>query len=339
VVRFSLVLPIIGVLIGGGFTLAKKGIPQSLCGASKVVLTPATPMPPSPVRAPLSHVIVIAMENTSAASVYGNDAAPFLQTLLTRGAHATNFVDQLKPGVISEPHYVWMEAGTNTFSDAKFCNDAEPSAKTSTASRLHLVNQLENASPALTWMSYQEGLDPATTGACPIASAGKYAPKHDPFVFFRDVVGSPPSRTAPRCVAHHRPLSQLSVDLVADALSDYVFVTPDLCHDMHDHCGQPRVTGGDDWLSQGLPEILSFADKTNSVVFLAWDEPSGLDHQLPFIVLGPAVKSDYAGTELYTHSSLLRSIETMFNLEPLPTVSKANDLRDLFVGDVLPLHM
>jgi hypothetical protein len=28
----------------------------------------------------------------------------------------------------------------------------------------------------------------------------------------------------------------------------------------------------------------------------------------------------------------------MFGLEPLPTVAKANDLRDLFIGDVLPIH-
>lgn len=341
-VVIGLVFAMAGILFalfsGRGVTLAKRALRSSGCGTSNVKLTPALPMPNSAARADLGHVIVVAMENTSAAGIYESTTAPFLQSLMRRGAHATNFVDQFKPDVVSEPHYVWMEAGTNSFDDRNFCSNDAPSAKNSTASPLHLVNQLEHANPALTWMSYQEGIDPATTGACPIAAHGNYDPKHNPFVFFQDVVGSPPSPTSPRCVAHHRPLSQLSTDLAEGELADYVFVTPDLCHDMHDSCGSPRVTGGDDWLAKSLPEILTFADQTNSLVFLVWDEPRDLGSQLPFLALGPSVKPGYAGAATYTHSSMLRSIETMFNLDPLPTVAKSNDLRDLFVGNVLPQH-
>jgi phosphatidylinositol-3-phosphatase len=340
--RVGLAFAILGVLVAvffvRGLTLARRALSISGCGTSNVTLTPALPMPTSPARPDLGHVIVVAMENTSAAGIYDSNAAPFLQSMMRRGAHATNFVDQFKPDVVSEPHYVWVEAGTNSFEDTNFCSNDAPSKRNSTASPLHLVNQLENATPVLTWMSYQEGIDPLTTGACPIAASGKYDPKHNPFAFFQDVVGSPPSRTAPRCIAHHRPLSQLSTDLAKRQLADYVFVTPDLCHDMHDSCGSQRVQGGDDWLSRNLPEIITFADETNSVVFLVWDEPSGPGKQMPFIALGPSVKPGYAGAEAYTHSSLLRSIETMFNLDPLPTVAKANDLRDLFVGEVLPQH-
>jgi len=110
------------------------------------------------------------------------------------------FADPLPDSLPSEPHYVWMEAGTNAFSDRTFTSDSNPSSSNSTSSTAHLSTQITAAGS--TWLSYQEGLN-STTGACPIASSGFYAPKHDPFVFFQDISGNPPSDTNARCAAHH----------------------------------------------------------------------------------------------------------------------------------------
>src|SRR6185437_12757559 len=99
--------------------------------------------------------------------------------------------------------YVWMEAGTNAFSDTTFTSDADPDASNSSASTAHLATQMMAANPAVTWLSFQEGLN-SSTGACPISSSGFYAAKHDPFVFFQDIVGRTPSASASVCVAHHR---------------------------------------------------------------------------------------------------------------------------------------
>lgn len=140
----------------------------------------------------IKFVFVIAMENHDASQIYGNTtSAPYINgTLIPSGAKASNFNDEL-PSLVSEPHYVWMEAGTNAFSDVTFTTDNAPSSSNSTSNTAHLVTQIKNATNGVTWMAYQEGMN-STTGACPIASSGFYQPKHDPFIFFKDVSGNPP---------------------------------------------------------------------------------------------------------------------------------------------------
>src|SRR3954466_16413359 len=105
----------------------------------------------------LQHVFVIVMENHDASQIYGNTTdAPYINnTLIPSYAHATNFNDEL-PSLASEPHYVWMEAGTNAFSDHTFTTDNNPSSTNSTSSTAHLVTQIKN-STTTTWITYQEG--------------------------------------------------------------------------------------------------------------------------------------------------------------------------------------
>jgi phosphatidylinositol-3-phosphatase len=320
-----------------GVRLADRlGVPGGSCAVQNVTYG----SPPTPIGSPanVKHVFVVAMENTPAAKVFHGPDTPYLQSLAGRAARSTQFVDLLKPNVVSEPHYLLMEAGTATFPDGHICGDGDPTPKNSTASTEHLSTQLTGA--GLMWMSYQEGLDPATTGACPIVSAGLYAPKHDPFVFFQDVAGNPPSRTNTECAAHHRSISALPTDLGAGNLAQYVFVTPNLCHDMHGakgcEKGVKRQTIGDTWLSTNLPPLLDYADKNDGVVFLVWDEGSVSDGVLPFYAFGPSVKAGAVAAGTVTHRSLLRSVETMFGLPLLPTVTDANDLSELFSGNQLP---
>ena len=59
-------------------------------------------------------VFVIVMENESSSAIYGSAAAPYINTTIKpESAYATMFTDELPSAVPSEPHYVWMEAGTN----------------------------------------------------------------------------------------------------------------------------------------------------------------------------------------------------------------------------------
>jgi len=228
-----------------------------------------------------------------------------------------------------------MEAGTNAFADHTFTTDSAPSATNSTASTAHLATQIGDA--GLSWTAYEEGID-ATTGGCPLAGSAFYAPKHDPFVFFQDVAGSPPAKTTPGCTPHFKDLPALSGDLSAGAIADYVFITPNLCHDMHGAKGCPDgdlIRAGDTWLGENLPPILAFADAHAGVVFVLWDEGDSSGH-MPFLALGPEVKPGYTGTVMYTHSSLLKTVEEMFGLPILPTVATAGDLSDLFVSGGVP---
>lgn len=286
----------------------------------------------------IKYIFVIAMENHAASQIYGSTSAPYINgTLIPSYGRATNYTDVLASSVPSEPHYIWMEAGTNAFSDYTFTNDNAPSSSNSTSSTAHVVTQIKNATNGVSWLSYQEGMN-STTGTCPIASSGFYAPKHDPFIFFRDVSGSPPSKTNTYCSSHHKPFTSLASDLTNKAVATYNFITPNLCNDMHGATGCPdsdTVHAGDTWLSNNLPSLISFANANAGVIFIVWDEPETSGTQ-PFLVIGPNVKPNYASSVAITHSSLVKSVEEILNLPTLSTVSSANDFSDFFVAGTYP---
>ncbi|HTA92031.1 MAG TPA: alkaline phosphatase family protein [Polyangiaceae bacterium] len=315
-------------------------VPSAPLSAAPVVSgSPLASAPSAPSAGPhstLKRVIVIAMENHDASEIYQDTAnAPYIHSLVQRYAHAENFEDELPLEVPSEAHYVWMEAGTSHFSDATFPDDDPPSPSVSTGSSKHLVTQIKNAK-GLSWMSYQEGMN-EETGACPIKISGFYAPKHNPFIFFRDISGDPPSKDTAYCAAHHKPYSALEHDLQGE-LASYVFITPDECHDMHWQRGCPEenpIRTGDRWLQAELPRLIDYADKHDSVIFITFDE-GGSTLKLPFLAVGSVVKSGYASSEHYTHSSQLKSVELILGLPLLPTVTNSADLSDLFKPGLFP---
>jgi hypothetical protein len=287
------------------------------------------------------YVFVVTMENESAAAIYGNAQAPYINgTLLPRGAHANNFTDPLPDKLPSEPHYVWMEAGTNAFADSTFSTDADPTAANTTGSAAHLVTQMMNAVPPVSWHSIQEGLD-ASTGLCPIHSSGFYAAKHNPFVFFRDVAGSPPSAANPLCANHHRPFATdtFAAALAGKTVAQYNLITPDLCHDMHGnpHCpSSDNIGEGDRWLAANLPPIIDFVTAAGGIIFIVWDEPEGGSNLIPFIAIGPNVRPGYANSINYNHGSLTKTIEEIYGLPILTAVVQNNDFGDLFQPGSFP---
>jgi hypothetical protein len=290
----------------------------------------------TPPEASPRTVFVIPFENKDATAIYGNTSdAPYINGLMATYAHATAFGDAL-PSLPSEPHYVWMEAGTNAFSDRTFTNDNDASASNSTSNTAHLTTQLQAA--GIPWMSYQEGI---AANTCPISSTGHYAAKHDPFVFFQDVVGSPPSATNAGCIAHHKPYSSFATDLAA-GMTGYVFITPDLCHDMHGDIScpsfitdGPNIKAGDTWLKTELPRLIEYTKTHDAIVLLTWDEGNS-SNLIPFIAIGKHVKAGYTSTMTFTHSSLLKSIEQYLGVPVLPSVTSANNFADMFEANTFP---
>jgi hypothetical protein len=321
---------IIPACLAAAFLLASCGLMDDAPGA-------AAPDAGSNTASRIQHVFVIAMDDQRASDIYDNARhAPYInKTLLPMSGRASNFVDEL-PDLASEPHYLWMEAGTNAFSDHTFFNDDPPSASNSTASKAHLATQLTAAGK--TWRSYQEDLDSAT-GACPIAGNGSYVPRHDPFVFFRDVSGSPPSKTSEPCTSHHEPLSALAADLTSNDAAAYNFITPNLCHDMHDNScpgSSDPIKQGDTWLSQHVPAILDYVNAHQGVLLIVWDDPDGATGTIPLIVAGPYVNQGAVSSVRYTHGSLVRTVEQIFGLPVLATVSKDSTFSDFFEGGTVP---
>jgi phosphatidylinositol-3-phosphatase len=277
------------------------------------------------------------MENKGAAQIYGNFAdAPYLNQRLSFGARAAAFVDEL-PALQSEGHYILMEAGTNSFSDHTFETSDSPSMANSTNSTLHLSTQLTAA--GIPWMSFQEGMQ---RGTCPIESIGSYAPRHNPFLFFQDVSGAPPSLTNTFCIDHHRPYQDFAASLAHGELSGYVFITPDLCHDMHGDPSCPtgidvnaNIRAGDQWLSTELPRIIDYATEHDAIVFIVFDEGDA-SNLIPFAAFGPRVRANTVTTVPLSHRSLVKSAEQLFGLPVLDTVVSANNFADMFLTGVFP---
>ncbi len=293
---------------------------------------------PAKAAAAIKHVIVIAMENTDAGQIYGKlKLAPYInKSIIPKYARAANFVDPLPIEIESEPHYIWMEAGTNVLPDHTFLTDDPPSASNSTASKDHLVTQIE-ASGSATWMTYQQDIS-AKTGKCPAVDSFPYAARHNPFVFFQDVAGTGPDKNSEHCASHTKAYSEFASDLAAGKMANYVFVTPNLCNDMHGHPKCPkvhRVTAGDKWLSSELPRIIDWVNNNSGVIFIVWDEGSST-LKIPFLAIGPGIKTNYTSNVEYNHGSLVRSVEEILNLPILPAVSKASNLADMFKAGSYP---
>lgn len=192
------------------------------------------------------------------------------------------------------------------------------------------MTQLEAA--GISWTSYQEGISGLD---CPLVDEGKYAPKHNPMIFFDDVTNANDPRSA-RCIAHVRPLEELVSALRDGSVARYVFITPDLCHDMHDAAGcasSDPVRNGDDWLRMFVPEILgSQAYQNGGALFITWDESEGGDKPIGMIVLSEFAKGNgYSNTVQYTHGSTLRTVQEIFGVRQfLCDAEQSTDLSDLF---------
>lgn len=273
-----------------------------------------------------TQVYLIMFENHDWASIKDNPKAPYINgTLLTTAAHAEQYFNP--PGLHpSEPNYIWLEAGDNL----GITNDLGP-VLNHTAETNHLVTMIEKAGK--TWRSYQEDIG---GDVCPTDPILKYAPRHNPMVFFDDVTDAQDMQSA-RCIARMRPFTELAADLEGDTISDYNFITPNLCNDMHDKC-EPQmdpIAQGDDWLAKNLPVILgSKSYERGAVVIVAWDEgEEESDGPIPFFLLSKSAKAGFSSNTHYTHSSTVKTIQEILGLTPLLRHAgdpDTNDFADLF---------
>jgi hypothetical protein len=290
-----------------------------LINVSALVRDPARASAASPIQT----VFVVVFENHNWSDIVNNSAAPYINQLLSQASHAENYRNP--PGVHpSAPNYLWLEGGQDfgliggsTFTPAVYGQSTSQ----------HLVTQLKNA--GISWKAYQESMPP---GQCPLTDASPYAVRHDPFVFFNDVTDNQ-SLNSPYCLAHVRPYTDLAADLTQGTTGRYNFITPNVCHDMHD-CG---IGAGDTWLSSELPKILqSSVYQQGGAVFIVWDEGAGStsDGPIGLIALSPAAKGHgYSSAVPYTHSSLLLTLQEIFGVRPLlGDAVNATDLSDLFAA-------
>ena len=159
---------------------------------------------------------------------------------------------------------------------------------------------------------------------CAPDNSGRYAVKHNPFLYYPAVTADHSS-----CTRHDVPFTQFAGDLSGTStLPDYSFISPDLCNDMHD-C---PVAAGDAWLAAEVPKILASPAFTqqNSLLAITWDEGTGINNTVSAIFAGPAAKKGHISSTAYTHYSLLRTIELGWGLPALtPNDANATPMTDL----------
>jgi phospholipase C len=356
------------------------GRTATLMFAVLFVACAATPWPRPADATPAStpaprHVFVIVLENQSYRVTFGPDSpAPYLaRELPKRGALLTHYYGI---GHWSLDNYLAMISGqapnSATQQDCQVFSDFERSAPGFDANGQvrgtgcvypadvqTLANQLQDA--GFTWKGYMEdmGADPSREAAAcahpPIGAkdtTGKatrkdqYADKHNPFVYFHSIIDDHAN-----CTAHVVNLRQLPRDLQNAATTpNFVFITPDLCHDGHNSpckTGEPGgLVSANKFLREWVPQITaSPAFRQDGMLIITFDEsafqdvngpdvaaccgethPQGSPQpglqgpgggQIGAVVLSPFVEPGTVSHEPYNHYSLLRSIEDWFGLPRL----------------------
>jgi hypothetical protein len=288
----------------------------------------------------IQKVFYLVEENRDSSQVYGaSDASYINNTLMTTYDYASNYTNVVHP---SEPNYVWLEAGSNNCGDRTFKNDNDPTRSNSTSTTDHIVNYLGRVGK--TWKSYQENLP----GSCGITSSGQYAAKHNPFVFFQDVVGNYSSPSA-SCLSHIVDYSTLATDLANNNLADFIEISPNLCNDGHD-CGNATV---ETFLQSSTIQALFnyvLTPSNHAVLIIDWDE-SEKSNTLPMLVIAPpsTLVGSHNVTTQVDHSSFVRSMQRIFSIDPghidpttgqpfswLRNASSANDFSSFFALGQFP---
>ena len=253
-----------------------------------------------------SRVFTIVMENEEATSIIGNPSAPFINRLAAENGLATNYTGVAHPSL---PNYMALTGGQTVFtSDCQGC----------TTPAANIVDEVYLSGRH--WKTFMEGMP----SPCDTADSGTYAQKHNPFVHYTDVVTN-----SHRCTTKNVPFADFDYDLRTNTLPDYVWITPDMCHDMHD-CS---IQVGDTWLSQIVPEILSSPAFKDAVLFITWDEgttTSGGGGRVPLIVVSSHTPPGTKVAAPYNHFNLLATIEEAWGLPRLGRTAGIAPMREFF---------
>jgi hypothetical protein len=257
-------------------------------------------------------IFTIVLENHDYAEIIGSSNAPYINSLLAQGALATNYKDTIHPSL---GNYLYMISGDNQYPGGI---DVDPTFSLYfPANKPNLGSQLEAAQ--IPWRAYQE-----TMGTpCKLTSAGKYAPKHNPFVYFTDI-----QTNSTLCNKVDVDYGNFAADLAANTYR-FMWVTPNLDSDGHDPSTDQALgaRNSDTWMSHEVPKILnSDGFKAGGVLFITWDEAEGRSghdpDKIPMIILSPKVKQPgMTSGSSFTHASYLTTVEELLGLPRLATVT------------------
>ena len=246
------------LVIGG---LASTGL---VAGAHTAAVTQAS-VPP--------HVLVVIEENQEYGSVIGSSSAPYINVLAGSYATATKWYAVQH----NSPHdYLDLLAG----SDLGLGTTRPPYSATT------LVDELHKAGTP--WKGYMQSMPstPCFNGTPP--PDGLYDPIHNPFRYFAKYKTSSggwcsSTNLGTEGVLTYPGASSLVSTLDGSNPPDFVWITPDDCHNMHGDTNSTSpcassthsqlVKAGDSWLSTNVAAVIkSQWFSQNGIIIITWDE-------------------------------------------------------------------
>jgi hypothetical protein len=291
-----LALTVLAISVAGSTSIARAG--------------PVAPLPAicgTHVTAPTwEHVVWIWFENHDYGQIVGSPDAPFMNRTLARTCGlATNYHALAHPSL---PNYIAATSGLAGDGLALFRDDCNARGPC----RIAAPNLFEQAG---SWSAYAESM----RKPCTHFFTGPYAASHNPAVYYT---------TLHDCSLRDVGLGALRADLATDSLASFSFVTPNMCHSMH-NCS---VRTGDAWLRRivRLLTASSAYQRGTMAIAITFDESDGGDNHVATFVVAPSTVPGTRAGESFTHYSLLRTTEEMLGLPPLGRARGAQTMRAAF---------
>ena len=325
-----------------------------------------------------SHIFYIMMENHSTDQIFSNTAdAPYINQLANEYAISTNYYGVTHPSL---PNYlaaisgsyqgIWDDCKAGTTSACApeaFMSGAPYNGRLLTQAEVNsathqphwftdqtIIDQLE--SHDISWKAYMESMPTAgyTGEYYPVDQVNGqnvphklYAQKHDPFMYFSNI------RNNPARMQKIVPFTQFDKDLALGHIPNFVWITPNQCHDMHGvstadakalgipNCASPAsgldhkvIQLGDTFVHDIVTKIMnSKVWNSKSAILINWDEndygsyegccysPTGIHGvtlgggDAPFMAITSRNAHHLVdSTTPYNHYTLLATIEKLWGL-------------------------
>jgi hypothetical protein len=260
------------------------------------------------------------LENHGFSQVIGSTAMPYLNSLASQHALATQYFANSHPSI---GNYFMLTTGNLQTTNDNF---------TGSVTADNVVRAFLSAGKS--WKAYVQSL-PST--AYLGSDVYPYLRHHDPFAYFSDVVNS--SVLAANIV----PFTQLSSDLSAGSTPNFAYLLPNAENDAHDcptggaACpDSDKLAAADNWLKANVDPLITNPALANSVFIIVFDEASasatanGGGH-VAEVLVGAHVKPAFASTTLYQHQSTLRLMLELLSVPDRPGLSAtAADMGEFF---------
>ena len=275
------------------------------------------------------HVYIVAEENRSYERLVGSQYMPYLNSLLAKGALATQFYSNMHGSL---ENYLIITSGQYLTHDNQTL-------------KVFDVDNIERhlLTHGLTFKSYAQSLpSPGFTGL----ASGAYLKRHAPLPYYTDMANS-------SLIKNHVSTSELAKDIANGTLPNFAFITPDANHDIH-NCSSglnPCLQTADNWLKANIGPLLKtppFQPGGDGVLIIWSDEAdlgsddrcsatvsTGCGGRILVAMIGPQVKAGYKSTITYHQESVLRTmLEATGTTSGFPAgSSKAPAMRDFFKGN------